>query len=156
MRRNIGMSRTVLRWLAVGFGAVLTAIPLLAHHNITGKFDPAKTRTLKGTVTKLDWENPHVHVLMDVLDGKGVTNWAVELESTLDLERSGWNLRTVKPGDDITVQGMIARNGSPQIWADSVVLTATGKRVLDVSAVAKAALLPTPNLPSRPTPRWPD
>src|ERR1051326_2932585 len=138
MRRNIGMSRTVLRWLAVGFGAVLTAIPLLAHHNITGKFDPAKTRTLKGTVTKLDWANPHVHVLMDVTDGKTVTNWAVELESTLDLERSGWTFTTLKPGDQITVQGMLARNASPQIWGDSVVLTATGKRVLNMSEAAKA------------------
>lgn len=150
------MSRTVLRWLAIGLGLLLTATPLLAHHNITGKFDPGKTSTLRGVVTKLDWANPHVHILMDVLDGKTVTNWAVELESTLDLERSGWNLNTLKPGNEITVQGMIARNGSPQIWGDSVVLTATGKRVLDMSAAARAALLPTANLPSRPTPRWPD
>src|SRR5262245_33996414 len=156
MRRDIRMSRTVLGWLTVGFGLLLTAVPILAHHNITGKFDPSKTRTLKGVVTKLDWANPHVHILMDVQDGKAVTNWAVELESTLDLERSGWNLRTVKPGDEITVQGMLARNGSPQIWGDSVVLTASGKKVLDVSAAAKAALLPTQNLPSRPTPRSPD
>src|SRR5215467_12934263 len=129
-------------------GVAAMATPILAHHNITGKFDPMKTRTLKGVVTKLDWANPHVHILMDVTDGKTVTNWAVELESTLDLEKSGWNLRTVKPGDELTVQGMVARNGSAQIWADSVVLTATGKRVLDVSAAARAALLPTPNLPS--------
>src|SRR5215831_12820491 len=115
VRRNIRMSRTGLHWLAVGLGLLLMATPLLAHHNITGKFDPAKTRTLKGTVTKLDWANPHVHILMDVLDGKTVTNWAVELESTLDLEKSGWNLRTVKPGDELTVQGMVARNGSQQM-----------------------------------------
>jgi hypothetical protein len=150
------MSRAAFRWLAVGLGLLLTATPLAAHHNITGKFDPAKTRTLKGSVTRLDWANPHVHVLMDVLDGKTVTSWAVELESTLDLERSGWRLNTVKPGDEITVQGMTARNGSPQIWGESVVLTATGKRVLDISAAAKAALLPAANLPSRPVPRWPD
>src|SRR5262249_4237755 len=98
------MSRTVLRGLTVGLGFLLTATAALAHHNITGKFDPTKTRTLKGVVTKLDWANPHVHVLIDVSDGKTVTNWAVELESTLDLERSGWNLRTLKPGDEITVQ----------------------------------------------------
>jgi hypothetical protein len=150
------MSRTVFRWLAVGLGLLLAATPLLAHHNITGKFDPGKTKTLKGAVTRLDWANPHVHILMDVLDGKTVTNWAVELESTLDLERSGWRLNTVKPGDEITVQGMVARNGSPQIWGESVVLTATGKRVMDVSAAARAALLPASNLPSRPVPRWPD
>src|SRR3989442_447051 len=102
------MSRTVFRWLAGGLGLLLTAAPTLAHHNITGKFDPGKTKSLKGVVTKLDWANLHVHMLMDVLDGKAVTNWAVELESTVDLERSGWNLRTVKPGDEVTVQGMIA------------------------------------------------
>ena len=149
------MSRTVSRWLAGALGLLLTATPLLAHHNITGKFDPGKTRTLKGLVTKLDWANPHVHILIDVIDGKTVTNWAVELESTLDLERSGWKLNTLKPGDDVTVQGMVARDGSPQIWGDSVVLGSTGKRVLNPSEAAKAALLPT-NLPVRPTPRWPD
>jgi hypothetical protein len=150
------MSRTLFGWLAGGLGLLLMTAPMPAHHNVTGKFDPGKTRTLKGVVTKLDWANPHVHILMDVMDGKTVTNWAVELESTLDLERSGWNLNTLKPGDEITVQGMLARNGSSQIWGESVVPTATGKRVLDVSAAARAALLPIPNLPSRPAPRWPD
>src|SRR3954466_6370518 len=150
------MSRSACRWLAVGWGLLLTATTVVAHHNITGKFDPNKTRMLNGVVTKLDWANPHVHILMDVLEGKIVTNWAIELESTLDLERSGWNLKTVKPGDEITVQGMIARNGSPQIWGDSVVLTATGTRVADVWAEAGAALLPTPTLPARTRPRGSD
>ena len=138
------MSRTVIRWLACGVGVLLAAIPLLAHHNITAKFDPAKTRTLNGVVTRLDWANPHVHILMDVVEGNTVKNWAVELESTIDLERSGWDLNTLKPGDAVTVQGMLARDGSPQIWGDSVVLTASKKRVLDVSEAAKAALLPVP------------
>jgi hypothetical protein len=150
------MSRTVVRWFAGGLGVLLTAVPLLAHHNITGKFDPAKTRTLNGVVTRLDWANPHVHILMDVVEGNTVRNWAVELESTIDLERSGWNLNTLKPGDAVTVQGMLARDGSPQIWGDSVVLTASKKRVLDVSAAAKAFLQPVANLPARATPRWPD
>jgi len=150
------MSRTVVRWLAGGLGVLLTAIPLLAHHNITGKFDPARTRTLNGVVTRLDWANPHVHILMDVVEGTMVTNWAVELESTIDLERSGWNLNTLKPGDAVTVQGMLARDGSPQIWGDSVVLTASNKRVLNMSAEARAFLLPVANLPARATPRWPD
>lgn len=150
------MSRTIVRWLAGGLGVLLTAIPLLAHHNISGKFDPAKTRTLNGVVTRLDWANPHVHILMDVVEGNTVRNWAVELESTLDLERSGWNLNTLKPGDAVTVQGMLARDGSPQIWGDSVVLTAGNKRVLNVSDAAKAFLRPVANLPARPTPRWPD
>ncbi len=143
------MSRTVIRWLAAGAGVLLAAIPLLAHHNITGKFDPARTRTLNGVVTRLDWANPHVHILMDVVDGDTVTNWAVELESTIDLERSGWHLKTLKPGDAVTIQGMLARDGSSQIWGNSVVLTASNKRVLEVSAAARAALLPVTNLPAR-------
>jgi hypothetical protein len=93
---------------------------------------------------------------MDVVEGNTVRNWAVELESTIDLERSGWDLHTLKPGDDVTVQGMLARDGSAQIWGSSVVLTASKGRVLEVSAPAKAAVLPAPNLPARPTPRWPD
>src|SRR5512147_3179284 len=62
-REDLRMSRTVVRWLVGGLGVLLTAIPLLAHHNITGKFDPARTRTLNGVVTRLDWANPHVHIL---------------------------------------------------------------------------------------------
>src|SRR4029453_18599381 len=112
------MSRIVFRWVAGGVWVLLAAIPLLAHHNISGKFDPAKTRTLNGVVTRLDWANPHVHILMDVFKGNTVKNWAVELESTLDLERSGWTLNTLKPGDAVTVQGMVARDGSSQIWGD--------------------------------------
>jgi hypothetical protein len=150
------MQRILNRTFAGAVMAVLAAIPLLAHHNITGKFDPAKTRTLTGVVTRLDWANPHVHILMDVAEGNAVTNWAVELESTLDLERSGWTFETLKPGDAVTVRGTLARDGSPQIWGDSVVLTASRKRVLDVSEAARAFLRPVANLPSRPTPRWPD
>ena len=149
------MSRRALHWLACGVVFLLTAAPSLAHHNITGKFDPAKTRTLNGVVTNLDWRNPHVHIQMDVVEGNTVTNWAVELESTIDLRRSGWNSQTLKPGDAVTVQGITSRDGSPQIWGESVVVTTTGRRVLDVSASAKALLLPT-NLPVRPPPRWPD
>ena len=101
------MPRTVFRWLAGCVGLLLATIPVFAHHNISGKFDPARTRTLNGIVTRLDWANPHVHILMDVVEGNAVTNWAVELESTIDLERSGWDLNTLKPGDAVTIQGML-------------------------------------------------
>jgi len=150
------MSRKVVGGLVGGLWLLVMAATMPAHHNITGKFDPAGTRTLRGVVTKLDWANPHVHILMDVADGKSVTNWAVELESTLDLEKSGWNFNTLKPGDEITVQGMLARNGSSQIWGDSIVLANSNKRVLNLSDAARAAWLPVANLPSRPVPRWPD
>jgi hypothetical protein len=134
----------------------LAVAPLFAHHSIPAKFDPAKRSTLNGLVTSVDWRNPHVHVLMNVRDGERTVNWAVELESPLDLERSGWNRESVKPGDALTVQGILARDGSKQIWGDSMTLSNTKRRVLAVSAEAAAALKPMPISQPRPAPRWPD
>ena len=150
------MSRTVFRSLGIALALVVIATPLLAHHALRAKFDPAKTRTLTGLVTRLDWANPHVHILMSVQDGATVTHWAVELESQLDLERSGWDNKTLKPGDRVTVEGITSIDGSPQIWGNSVVVDNTGRRVLYMSASAMAALVQTPGLPSLPVPRWPD
>src|ERR1700686_1355778 len=65
--------------VAVALGAFLAATPLIAHHEIAAKFDDKKSVTLKGTVTKLDWANPHVHIFINVPNGTAVANWAVEL-----------------------------------------------------------------------------
>src|SRR5262245_10668133 len=101
--------------LAVGVAAFLAARPLVAHHEILAKFDDKKPMTLKGSVTKVDWANPHVHIFMNVTSGTNVANWAVELESPVDLGRAGWTRDALKPGDAITVQGISARNGSRQV-----------------------------------------
>jgi len=149
--------RTLFRWLPTGLVILLTLTPLLAHHEILAKFDSTKPRTLNGVVTKVDWVSPHVHVLMNVPQGARQVNWAVELESPLDLERSGWNRTSLKPGDAISVQVITARDGSQQIWGNSVTLTSTGRKVLAMSAEAIAALKPAANsTPAKPTPRWPD
>jgi len=143
--------------LALGLGVALLVAPLLAQHPIAAKFDLTKRRTLKGIVTRVDWSNPHVHVLMSVQEGGQTASWAVELESQLELERSKWTQDSVKPGDAVTVQGPVARDGSPQLWGDSVVLTSTGKRLLEMSPEAIAFFKPAANPgASRPTPRWPD
>jgi hypothetical protein len=138
--------------LAVGFSAFLAARPSIAHHEILAKFDDKKTQTLRGTVTKVDWANPHVHIFMNVQTGNALANWAVELEITVDLGKAGWNRETVKPGDALTVQGPTARNGSRQIWGNSVVMSASNKRVFDGAVPPR----PAANAPSGPTPRWPD
>jgi hypothetical protein len=130
---------------------LLAAAPGMAHHAILGKFDDKKPMTLNGIVTLVDWRNPHVHVFMNVKDPKGVLNWAVELESPIDLQQNGWNKDALQPGDAITVRGMGARNGSRQIWGDNVALTTSGKRVLFVTP----SVPPAP-LSARPTPLWPD
>jgi len=123
-----------------------------AHHAISAKFDDTKPTTLTGIVTLVDWANPHVHVYVNVKDARGqVLNWAVELESPIDLQQSGWRSDTLQPGDAITVTGILARNGSRQTWGRSIVFNATGRHVLN----AKPAPPPAP-LQARPTPMWPD
>ena len=77
--------------IAFTLGAVLllgTAIS--AHHPISAKFDDKKPQTLTGIVTLVDWRNPHVHVFMNVRDNNDADNWAVELESPIDLQDGGW------------------------------------------------------------------
>ena len=151
------MLRNVVSAVLAGWVGMLAVTPLAAHHAISAKFDPARSSTLVGQVTKVDWANPHVHILMKVVSGGRTVNWAVELESQLDLERSGWDIDSLKPGESVTVQGFLARDGSPQIWGNSVVVTGTNKRVLAVSPEALAALKPvTSKQPAPPVPRWPD
>lgn len=138
---------------AVCLGAMLlAAAPALGHHAIRGKFDDTKPMTLDGIVTLVDWRNPHVHVFINVPDGNAVVNWAVELESPIELQRSGWTRESVQPGDRIRVEGMAARNGSRQLWGNALVLADTGKRVLVVEPVAPYEPLEA----RRPAPRWPE
>ena len=151
------MSRNVARCLLAGLVSILAVPPLAAHHAIAAKFDAARQITLTGRVTKVDWANPHVHVLVNVVSEGRTVNWAVELDSQLDLERSGWDVNSLKPGDAVTVQGPRARDGSSQVWGTSIVLTGTNKRVLEMSPAALAALKPAPgNKSVLPVPRWPD
>ncbi len=130
---------------------VVATSPGLAHHAISAKFDDKKPMTLTGVVTLVDWTNPHDHVFINVRTGTTVANWAVELESPIDLQQSGWNRESVQPGDSITVQGIAARNGSRQAWGNSLVMSATGRRVLNITPANLSA-----PLASRPTPLWPD
>jgi len=153
------MSRTVSRGLQTIAAFVVLVAPMVAQRPVSAKFDLNKRTSLKGIVTRVDWSNPHVHVLMNVRNGEQVANWAVELESQLELERSAWTGDSVKPGDALTVQGPVARDGSLQIWGDSVILNRSGQRVLGMSASGLAYFRPAAaaaSAPARPTPRWPD
>ncbi len=94
--------------------------------------------TLTGVVTKVEWLNPHVHVFINAEGTNPIENWAIELESTVDLEGSGWTRDTLKVGDAITVQGIAARDGSTTAWGNSVVVTATGQQSLHRYARAAA------------------
>jgi len=143
--------RTLLRVGAVALVA-LGARAAFAHHALAAKFDTGKRSELRGIVTLVDWRNPHAHVFFNVQGPDGVVhNWAVELESTVLLKASGWSHETLAPGDEIMVAGPVARDGTRQIWGDSVELTATHRKVLYVVDTA-----PVPPREPRPTPRWPD
>lgn len=93
--------------------AALTASVLPGHHSFSAMFDGSKPLTLTGTVTKVEWANPHVYFYIDVTDGTGKTvNWACETAGTNGLIRRGWRKDSLKVGDKVTVKGYPARNGS--------------------------------------------
>ena len=111
-------------------GLMLAAVPMLAHHSFSAEYDRAKTISLKGTVTKVEWMNPHARFYVDVKDDGGkVTNWEFELGSPNGLMRQGWTRNSLKPGDVITVNGSRAKDGSNLVNASNVAFE-DGKRVL--------------------------
>ena len=117
--------------LALTF-AYLGSSPAHAHHSFAAQYDAAKPITLTGKVTKVEWTNPHVYVYVDVRDEKTgeLVNWALEIGGGPNsLIRQGWNRDSLKTDDVIAVEGSLARDGSRLASAQSIVLTATGKKV---------------------------
>jgi hypothetical protein len=119
----------MLAVLLAGFTFTWMAPPMAAHHAIGGEYDPNKPITLKGTVTKIEWTNPHARIYFDVAgpDGKAV-NWNVELAARSALARQGWTARSLNVGDTVVVEGILARSGVNMVNARSVLLP-DGKKV---------------------------
>jgi hypothetical protein len=115
--------------LVLGIGLAIASREAGAHHSFAAEFDAAKPFKLTGAVTKIEWQNPHAWLHMDVVDSetKKVTNWAVELNSPNALMRAGWTRNTLKEGDVITVEGSLAKDGSPTGNARSVTTSAGQK-----------------------------
>lgn len=112
------LERRVIRSAAL---FLLWTVPVSAHHSFAAQYDSAKPVEMKGTVTKVEWTNPHARLYIDVKDDKGQTaNWNFEMASPNILIRNGWKPSTVHIGDQITISGYLARQGERMAIAGAV------------------------------------
>ena len=121
--------------IVAGLGLLLSAGPTLAHHAFAAEYDAKKPVKLTGTVTKLEWLNPHTWFYIDVKDDNGkVTNWGFEMGSPNILLRAGWTRNSMNPGDVVTVEGSRAKDGSNNANVKVVTLASTGQRLFAASS----------------------
>jgi hypothetical protein len=108
-----------------------------AHHSFAAEFDSDKPVQITGTVTKVEWTNPHVRFYVDVKNDRGeVVNWNIELGPPLILRRLGWRQDSLKLGDQVTVEGYLAKDGSSLANAKKVTLP-DGRSVFAGSSAEK-------------------
>ena len=113
--------RTLLIALSFTFAAAAAA---LAHHSVAGQFDMSKQTVLSGTISKIDWINPHIYIYLDVKDEKGeVTTWALSAPPTAMMRRAGLTKEMVmgKPGEIVAANVAPARDGTKNLaWVSKI------------------------------------
>jgi hypothetical protein len=117
------MVRKPASYLSIVLFVLAAFAPLATAHHSVSMYDMDHPTTLKGTVERLEWTNPHGYIYLQVKDEKGETvEWAVEINSPNFLKHNGWTSTIVKPGDEITVTGGAAKSGAKTMRCTTVVL----------------------------------
>jgi hypothetical protein len=127
---------------AVFLMSLLAAGAVFAHHSFSAEFDFDKPVTVHGTVTKWEMINPHAYISIDAKNDDGsVAHWSVQIGAPSFLYRNGWRKDSVKPGDELTVSGFRAKDGSDTMYGQQALLP-DGRRVLGGAAVTPPAQNP--------------
>lgn len=117
------MKRKARTIIAFSFLFLLAAISMSAHHSMSG-YDRSRTTTLRATIADFSWANPHVQVFFDVNQGSGsVEKWMAEMPSPSRLERNGWGKETLRPGDQVTIVGNSAKDGTLTMRLQKIVFS---------------------------------
>ena len=125
--RTTRLTSTLIALAALAAGFAIGSAPASAHHSFAAEFDGTKPITLKGIVMQIDWTNPHVWFYINVKNEEGrMTRWGCEMGAPHQLQGRGWLRDTMKIGDEVTVDGSLARDGSKRANARTV-KTADGR-----------------------------
>jgi hypothetical protein len=142
------MKPNVLGALLAAHALSWPASPLMAHHSFAAEFDSNKPVTLTGTITKVEFQNPHIYFYIDVKQADGrVVNYAVEGGTPNQLRRQGWGRDSLKIGETVTVQGFSARKPDVFVVNGRTVILADGRRVFGFSGADEPGTSPGPALP---------
>ncbi len=123
-RAGADFMKTVFLYAGLAIGACALWVPVSAHHSFAAVFDRDQPVELTGTVTDVEWLNPHVWFYVDVQDESGeIENWGFEMGSPNGLIRRGWNHNSLRVGDEVSVVGVLARDGSQRAAVRTVTLS---------------------------------
>ena len=132
------MKRLLIACSTAAIG-VASTLHISAHHSFTAEYDIKKPISMTGTVTSVEWQNPHTWFYIDVKDDAGnVTNWGMELASPNLLVRNGWTKSTLKAGDVVSVEGYGSKDAKNIGNARTIVIKATGQRLVAGSSAGSA------------------